>query len=161
MSTHANPRDIARAFEESGCGWLLKTPDINALLDQVAQEIDVFFVAHAKRYGVENRPDPFSLLDTNPTKAAAFFQTLAGAPITTDMRVMVWELIMGAQIQSLEFHYSDASKTSIRIVLGPHRSCSNAEYSSKSLWDFQIFRHMGLLSIDGKPILDGYYATLE
>jgi len=151
--------EIARALEQSGRGWRLSTPDRDAYLHQVAQQIDEFVQAYQGRFGDGDPPDPFRLLQDNPEKAAAFFQTLAGRPISVPMRVMVWEIMFGAEITALDFHYRSTGVAELRVTLDEsHRSMPEQIFTSEDPRDFRIFRHIGLLTVNNRAVLDGYYA---
>ena len=162
MSASTEPSEVARAFEMTGGGWVLEMSDRDDIIGQVAREIDEFIAAHKSRFGDEGPSDPFELLEANPSKAAAFFQTFTGATISTEMRVMVWEVLLGADILAVEFDHDRRRGTRLRVTLNSsRRSPREQSYASDNLWDFQIFRHFGLLGVDGVPILDGYYALSE
>lgn len=162
MNASTEPDEVAEAFKKTGGAWILEMSDRGAILDQVAKEIDEFIAAHKARFGNEGPSNPFVLLEANPSKAAAFFQTFTGATISTEMRVMVWEVLLGADILAVEFDHDCRRGTRLRVTLNSsRRSPREQAYASDNLWDFQVFRHFGLLGVDGVPILDGYYALSE
>lgn len=152
MSQATNPKDVARAFKLSGCSWVLHMVDHTTLLQQAAHEIDEFIETCRARYG--EVPDPFSLLEQNPSKGAAFFRIFVGVPITLDIRVLVWRLLLGASICSFSLQYRRGQQPQIRVELEEEHG---RPFESHSLWDFQALRNLGVLAIDGTPILDGYY----
>jgi hypothetical protein len=150
-----NPADVADAFEKSGCGWILKYADRQQLLDSVAQEIDEFLLAYERRF--DEAPKPFELLKENPPKAAAFFQAFAGARISLEMRIGIWRILLGSEIVEVHFDYSRDQGTDFRVAIQTPYG-DREEYSSQSLWDSAILRHLGILAVGGNPTLYGYYA---
>ena len=157
METNTNPDDLARALERSGCSWVLGRSDRDATLRRVAAEIDKFLGAFSTRYSGEDPPDPFALLDANPSKGAAFFQTFTRTPISVAMRVLVWKLILGDEIDALHVEYRRGRPAVIRVALAGNP----VAFDSDNLWDFQVLRNLGLLAIDGMPVLDGYHAIAD
>jgi hypothetical protein len=160
IRTSTNPNKVATAFESTGCTWVLKRSDRDVILAQAAREIDEFIAAYTERFKGAEPPDPFALVEANPDKAAAFFQTFTGVLISAEIRVMAWQLIMGWEINSVQFSYDRGKEASFRIDLDspPPLPVQTERFESRNLWDYQVFRHIGLLAINGKPILDGYYA---
>lgn len=151
-----DPADVAAAFEKSGCGWVLKYVDRQQLLESVAQEIDEFRSEYNRRY--RETPDPFLLLRENPLKAAAFFQAFTGARISLEMRILIWRILLGSEILAVHFDYAKDRGTDFRVVIRAPYGGDREEYSSNSLWDSAILRHLGILAVGGQPTLYGYYA---
>jgi hypothetical protein len=150
-----DPADVAVAFEKCGCGWVLKYPDRQQLLDTVAHEIDEFRSEYHRRF--KETPDPFALLRENAMKAAAFFQAFAGARISLEMRIMIWRILLGSEILAVHFDYAKDRDTDFRVAIQTPYG-NREEYSGKSLWDSAILRHLGILAVGGQPTLYGYYA---
>jgi hypothetical protein len=159
MKKRTTANAVGQAFQETGSGWVLRFDDRDAILAQAAREIDEFIAAYRERFG--ETPDPFALLEANPAKAAAFFQTFTGAAISIEMRLMIWMVIHGAEFVELHFAYRGPGVAEIRVVILPPggRQTEPEVFKSADLWDFQVLRHIGLLAVDGVPILDGYYAA--
>jgi hypothetical protein len=147
---------VADAFQRTGCAWILADPrQRDRILAGVTREIDEFIAAYAHRFHAT--PDPFRLLEENPTKAAAFFQSVTGAPHSIDMRLLIWHLLSGADIVSVSFSYQKGGETML-VVRTETAYGEPAEFTSRDPWDFRLFRHIGILGIGDRPILDGYYA---
>lgn len=158
MSTPTEPAEVERAFMETGNGWILNMAGRGAILKQVAREIDEFIIEYKRRFG--NPPDPFALLDENPVKAAGFFELYTNPPISMDMRVAVWQLIHGADIHSVQFAYDRDRGTELVIKLTSGRRRTLEEYRGDSLADFVVIKHIGVLTLNGREVLDGYYPSI-
>jgi hypothetical protein len=156
MPRHTSTEAVERAFDATGCGWILEMSARESILKQVALELDEFIEEYTRRFN--QAPDPFGLIDENPQKAAAFFETFTNPPISLEMRLAVWRLIIGADIEAVRFDYRKGQGLEFVIQLAFRRSDPEL-YRGESLWDFEVLRHIGILSVDGKPILDGYYAS--
>ena len=146
---------VAEAFEKTGNGWILTDSQRDRILAAVAQEIDKFVADYARRFHVT--PEPFRLLEDNPPKAAAFFQSFVGPPHSVDVRLLIWHLLAGADIASVRFSYERGGESSI-IVRTETPYGESAEFTSNNVWDFSLFRHIGLLGMDDVATLAGYYA---
>ena len=155
MATTTEMDAIERAFARTGNRWILGGERREEVLGGVAEEVSGFVDFYKEHYG--EIVNPFALIDINPDKAAAFFELYTNPPISIEMRVVVWRLIHGADIQSVRFNYDRDEGTELVITLieRGHRE----EYRSDRLEDFEAIRHIGTLTIDGKEILDGYYAS--
>lgn len=160
METQTGPKNlenIAHALEQSGCSWVLSMSDRDSLLHVTARELADFLAEYKRRFATGATPDPFALLDANPSKGTAFFRTFVGATISVAMRVLVWRLLVGEEIDSLVIQYHRGQAAQIRIVMRG----DSEPYESNSLWDFQVIRNLGLLSIDGMPFFDGYFVPID
>ena len=159
MSGQTDQAKIADAFERSGCGWILKYPDRKEILAGVAQQIGEFISEYSRRF--KETPDPFALLDQNPPNGAAFFQAFSGAKLSLDMRIMIWRMLLGSEILAVQFHYTRDQDAELRISIRSPYGDPEPDYCSKNLWDFAVLRHLGILTVNGNPVLDGYYALRQ
>jgi hypothetical protein len=161
------PAKIEEAFRKSDCSWILDYPQDNpqrdALLNAVAKEIDEFKEAYHRRFG--RWPDPFELLNENKDKATAFFEIFSGPPLSIDARVLIWRLIEGAEIRAVEVRYERKKPFYARITVGERgvtigeRGGSDENFETTHPWDFTILRHLGMLTVSGNLVLEGYYAS--
>ncbi len=150
------PQRVASALEKAGCSWMLRWTDRDAALQRIGELQGEFAAEYERRY--HERPDALALAQQNPVKAAAFFQALGGRPLSLEMRILAWRLILGSEILRLDFSYARDGGTEIRVTVRSPCDVAQGEFSSDSLWDFAVLRHLGMLTIDGKPVLDGYFA---
>jgi hypothetical protein len=156
MPTRTEPAEVERALRRTETGWFLGREGQYELIGEIATQIDEFINEYKKRYNLT--PDPFGLLDENPNKAAAFFELYTNPPISMDMRIAVWELINGADIEFIQFTYARDQEASLVIrLITPHQPAA-IEYTGSTLRDFKVTRHFGTLSVGGQEIFDGYYA---
>jgi hypothetical protein len=147
---------LADALQKSGCGWILQFEDRDITLQIVAEALNEFIEKYIKRFS--DTPDPFRLLENNPAKGKAFFQVLSGAHVSSDMLLAIWRIFEGAEIHSINFEYQRTEKFGLRIILKMPYDEIMEEYKSNELRDFRILRHLGTLTIDGTPVLEGFYA---
>ena len=161
MNTPTEPAQIEEAFKNTDCEWILddsatSAADRGKLLIAVAAEIDEFCDEYEKRFA--ERPDPFDLLAENRDKGAAFFEMFSGPPLSVDMRILIWRILRGLEIRTIELNYDKREKKfAARIVIGT-RDGDDEVYRSDHPWDFTLLRHLGMLTIDGRLVLDGYFA---
>jgi hypothetical protein len=145
---------VADAFKKTDSAWILDDPKSEQILIGVAREIDEFIQAYVQRFHVT--PDPFRLLTENPPKAAAFFQSFTGPPHSIEIRLLIWHLLTGADIVSVNFSYQKHGEIKM-LVRTETPYGESEEFASSDLWDFRLFRHIGVLSVGEQPMLDGYY----
>jgi hypothetical protein len=97
------------------------------------------------------------LLAVNPLIGAAFFQfdTLW---LSTELKVMVWRILLGCENIRVEFRYQAGQKPSLKVTLRPPYGQGEEEYTGREPADFLALRHFGSSSIDDQLFLQGYYA---
>ena len=149
------PEQVADAFRRTGSGWILDDPQRDRILAGVAREIDEFVASYRQRF--HDTPQPFDLVERNVTKATAFFQAFVGPPHSIEVRMMIWRVLVGADIVSVRFDYTRGAPPQLAIVTATPYG-ERDEFRSDNLWDFRVMRHIGILGVDGQAILDGYYA---
>ena len=66
---------------------------------------------------------------------------------------------MERTLSSVRLEYDRDRRTDLVITLTNGGRHAREEYRGSSLGDFEVIRHFGVLSIGGKEILDGYYAS--
>ena len=79
------------------------------------------------------------------------------------MRLMIWRVLAGARIASVDLKYTRLKEARLRIVLNkrPATTSENQNeevFESDNLWDFQLLQHFAMLALNGKPILEGFFA---
>ncbi len=174
MANHVDVDRVAQAFERTGCGWVLKRDDRDELLAWAARELDEFMAGYTREFGEAPNPDPFSLLDENPSEAAAFFQTFAGPPLSPRMRITIWRIVTGADIVAFRFDYrrndgresrnSDGSipffHSDFDLSIITKFGYEEIPYicDSRRPEDLRIIRNVGVLIFGDIPILAGYLA---
>ncbi len=154
------PARVQEAFSLADCDWILEYPkeqeQRHLLLEVVAKEIDEFREAFNQRF--RRLPDPFDLINDNTEKATAFFEIFGGPPLSVDIRILIWRLIEGAEIREIDVRYERKRPFSARFVIG-NRGSVDEIYETNHPWDFTVLRHLGMLTVDGKLVLEGYYAS--
>lgn len=160
MSTNP-PTNLEEAIRQSGEGWLIDwfSPPSEAMnhILRILSEVDQRAIA---RLG-GNAPtvSDSSLLTEykrNPQKVKGFFQAL-GAARDPEMLLMAWRIIQGMEIKTIELSYFRQKSFDVRVVLESPDGEEDEVYTSKNINDFKLFRHIGILEIDARPVFDGFY----
>jgi len=132
-------------------------------MSQIARDYQKKFAGADAAPSLPKQLDKWFALDeyaANPHKTRAFFQAYASY-CSPEMLIMVWRVLLGASIKSVELNYNDGGQiTSFSLsisIVAPQ--CQNLEsYSSTKIADASVLRHLGIMEIDNKPIFDGFYA---
>ena len=93
----------------------------------------------------------------NPQKVRGFFQAL-GLSSTPEMLLMVWRILQGMDIKTVELQYARQDSFRLGVILESPYGEEDAPYSSDNISDFALFRHIGILEIGDQPVFDGFYA---
>jgi len=117
-------------------------------------------LAHLRRLLADAKLTPEDLLNEykhNPHKVRAFLQVLATA--SPRMLVMVWRILHGMQVASVEMEYQARSKFHLRVRLSsPDDPAGTEQYESTDIDDAVVLRHLGVMKMNGHPFFDGFYA---
>ena len=168
----AEEESFREVLRETGMKWLLSwatTPEEG--LARFLEKMDEFCAEYNRRFSNPGAPATLpqricrrTILEEHardPRNVRAFLQAYASS-CTPCMLVMVWRVLWGAEIRGAELRYEEASREKpfcLRVVLqAPHEEIPDPPYESADLHDFTVLRHFGLLGIDGRFILDGFYA---
>jgi hypothetical protein len=127
------------------------------LLDEAAQN-------HASKFRSvvpASRPPSLETLvemyNDNPHKAKVFLQALDSAS-TPDMLVMVWQILMGDSIKSVDMKYEEGGAFRLEVVLEDCVTGNLSRYESRSLDDAALVRHFGIMKMGDHWLFDGFYA---
>jgi hypothetical protein len=145
---------LANLLEQSGLGWLL-AEDRDARLEQIGREVSETSAEITKRLG----NPPVRLLDEMQQDTAALkpLIQLFGSPTSTSTKAMVYCVLRGMEIQSLSFTYESKRQVSLEVVLADGVTGQKHEFSSNVVWDAEVLRHLGIMTMGEKPLLYGFY----
>ena len=73
------------------------------------------------------------------------------------MLLMAWRIIQGMEIRDVQLSYQRQQSFSFRVVLESPDGEQDPPYDSTNIQDFALFRHVGILEIDRRPVFDGFY----
>jgi hypothetical protein len=125
-------------------------------LEQIRRDLNQFVKEYKKRFPEEEKPDPFALLDANPTKAGAFFH-LDTLLASLEMKIMIWRILIGFEIDQVDLAYKAGKKMSLRFVLRcPGRDAEH--YETENSADLRVLRHFSLTAVNESYVFQGYYA---
>lgn len=162
MSEQAN-QSLEQLIRNIGGAWMLdafKTPEeaylyFSDLLQPVEQ-------LARQRFGQEVLGLSAQALGTaygrSPHKVRAFIQAM-GESNSAEMLIMVWRILQGMEIQHLEMKYVLSSEFSLAVTLRSPYGEPDETYHSDNIDDAALVRHFGVMKIDERPILDGFYAA--
>jgi len=160
MST-SSPATLEEVIRQSGEGWLIDSfaPPEKAIehIRQTLAEVQ----AEAQRRLGDRAPhiSEATLLDEyprNPLHVRAFLQAFAGTR-TPEMLLMVWRILRGMEVREVRMSYLRQQSFEIRVVLESPAGEQDEPYTSTSIHDFALFRHIGIIEIGGAPVFAGFY----
>ncbi len=70
---------------------------------------------------------------------------------------MIYCLLQGAQVRSLQVNYEYCHSATLRVEVEVTPG-ETLPFESTELWDFEALRHFGLMKMGNKPVVDGYYS---
>ena len=74
------------------------------------------------------------------------------------MLVMVWRILHGDLIQSIEMKYAQKSEFRLDVTLEDPESGQTSRYQSLDIDDAALVRHFGIMKMSDLPLFDGFYA---
>jgi hypothetical protein len=153
--TNTDTETLAGLLEQSGVGWLLaESRDIR--LEQIGREIDETAQEIARRLPLPGL-DLLAEIRADPRGLEPLIQLFA-SPTSTEMRAMVYCVLRGMEISAIEFAYQIKSTVSLRVELEHNVTGEKLTFCSAVVWDAEILRHIGIMTIGKQPLLHGFYA---
>jgi len=153
---------LEAVIRAAGEAWLIDwytppnqaIPHLRLMLEQADERLLNRFGPDAPRLTGE------SLLrehQANPHKVRALLQVL-GSVASPDILVMVWRILQGMNIASIQMEYDQERVFRLRVTLSSSYDQAIAEhYESTDIDDAVVLRHFGIMKMDDKPCFDGFY----
>jgi len=159
MTAVADKTRLKEALEKSGSGWIFGYwgEEAEKHLKKLAADLGSFQREYKRRF--KETPDVFALVDVNPPKAAAFFH-LDSLRASREMKILIWRLMLGADIEQIDLKYKAGKVFALRITLIAPCDVEEEdkeEYVTTSTSDFRVLRHFGLIGVEGGFEIQGYY----
>lgn len=156
------PTTLEAAIRQSGEGWLIDhhaPPEkamgrIRQTIIDVQKEATQHLGTSAPTISEESLLQDYQ---TRPIQVRAFFQALGGSR-SPQMLLLVWRIIQGMEIESVQINYRRQTSFEATVILRSPYGEADPPYHSNQINDFALFRNIGLLEIDARPVMDGYYA---
>ena len=92
----------------------------------------------------------------HPGQVKGFFQAI-GVTRTPVMLLMVWRIVQGMEIKEVQMSYRLKEEFRLRVILESPYGDLDLPYESSEVNDFALFRHIGIMTIGDRPVLDGFY----
>jgi len=140
---------------EANLGWLLNQaqPD---LLPHLLAEVDTLSDTLTAALG--GKHDVFAEMDTDPRTLTPLIQLFA-SPTTSRMRAAAYCVLRGMSVKTVLLEYELQTKVSLSIVVEETSTGKTYTFDSNTIWDIEILRHMGIMTLSKKPVLAGFYAS--
>lgn len=155
MSTTDDLDRLGDLLQECGVGWLLdesRDERLRAVLSEIgalASEINGRMPSRRVNVLEEMLAEPVAL--------RPLVQMLA-SPTSIQMRAMAYCVLRGLDIKEVHLAYKRKDSVSLVVVLEDPATEAELRFESSDVWDVATLRHMGILALAGKPILQGFYA---
>lgn len=152
---------LERLLRDCELGWMIDwydppdqaLPHLREVLAEATAEYRRRLGEGAPRFDEETLAGEY---DQNPHKLRAFLQAL-GSTRSAPMLVLVWRIMQGATIQAVELTYEAKVSFRLRIVLTSSYDGRQDVYESTDINDAALLRHLGITTVEGKPLFDGFY----
>ena len=145
---------LAELLEASGVGWLL-AESRDERLAKIAQEIAKVSSELSRLLSAE--VDVWREMRDDPAALKPLVQMFA-SPTSCIMRAMVFCVLRGMNIESIDFCYRSRQSVSLNVTLQHDVTGERYPFRSRLVWDVEILRHLGIMKMGDKPILHGFYA---
>ena len=73
------------------------------------------------------------------------------------MLAMVWRRLQGMEVGEVEMKYTLQKQFMLRVKLLSPDDGRVESYASDDIDDATVFRHLGIMKMDGRPVFDGFY----
>ncbi|MBI4817408.1 MAG: hypothetical protein HY791_14195 [Deltaproteobacteria bacterium] len=143
-------------FKEADVGFVFAGVDAvecSHRIERELAEVDSFYL---ERIGQALQPPLSHAVFEQFDKLRPLIQTFA-APITTEMRAMVFCVLDGARVSEIQFEYVFMQDLKLRVTL-EYGEYGAIVFRSTDALDVEILRHFGIMKVSGLPVIDGYYS---
>jgi hypothetical protein len=152
---------LEELVRQAGEGWLLdgQSPREGAVarLRAVLADADAHLRATAGAGGPGIDEESLRAeFERSPHKARAFLQAV-GETESPGMLAMVWRLLQGMEVGEVEMKYTLQKQFMLRVKLLSPDDGRVESYASDDIDDATVFRHLGIMKMDGRPVFDGFY----
>jgi len=142
-------------LKKSGFEWILEQGNRDELLEQIASDIKTLSDEIDRRI-LNKKTDLFMELLNEPMELKPLIQLLA-SPTSNEMRVMAYCVLRGMEIENIEFSYSAAKSIQLTVRILDNVNGKEHSFHSNVVWDVEILKQLGIMSLNKKPILEGFY----
>jgi hypothetical protein len=154
------PQDLEQLIRACGEDWLIDSfsPKEKAVAN--LKEVLKAASSEANRRGLPIRLSEQDLVSAYKAYAGqvdAFLQAL-GATREPAMLVMVWRIIQGMTISQIRMEYENGKSFKLSVELTSPYGEPSEQYDSININDAALLRHLGIMTMDNKPLFDGFYA---
>ena len=160
--TAEQPHDLEQLIRMCDEGWIIDcfSPKDEAI-QRLRQALEAA-TAEANQRGLSIDFTEESLIASHEKYSAqveAFLQAL-GTTRNPVMLVMVWRILQGWKILRVSMRYDENQAVfGLEVVLANSPYDTQEEiYESTDIGDAALLRHFGVMTMDNKPIFDGFYA---
>jgi len=159
--TPNQPNDLEQLIRMCGEGWIIDCffPKEEAV-QRLYQTLEAA-TAEANRRGLSLEFTEKSLVasyEKHSAQVNAFLQAL-GTTRNPVMLVMVWRIFQGQKISRVAMRYDEAqAEFRLEVTLANPYGTQEETYKSTDIGDAALLRHFGIMTMDDKPIFDGFYA---
>jgi hypothetical protein len=163
MSPEA-PAVLERLLRSNGLGWLIdertNPGQANQLVPRILRQLEQVETKYRERTGITVSFSPETLeteAAQNPHKVRAFLQAMRGT--SPEMLVMVWRILQGLSIRSVDLKYREREEFSLTVTLarGEGAQGTAEEYRSQDIFDAPLLRHFGYGTVCDQPLFEGFY----
>jgi hypothetical protein len=152
--------ELERAIRDLDEGWLIDdfVPPVAAMqhlglllsqVEELARLRDEVHLAFPSAEALLKR------CATNPSRVKAFFQCLGGKK-SPEILLMVWRVLEGWLMTDVQVSYRARDHFEVSVVLESPEGATSPPYRSSNVFDFDVFRHVLLMEVDGRPQFDGF-----
>jgi hypothetical protein len=155
--TNARIAELSKLLSQSNVGWLLEEY-ADQRLAQILEEIDE--LSSLLTSELRAPCEVLSEMGAEPGVLKPLIQLFA-TPTTTPMRAAAYCIIRGMDVKSIRLAYEHKLSLHLSITVEDVVTGETHAFSSSAVYDVEILRHMGIMTLSGKPILTGFYAFLD
>jgi hypothetical protein len=166
MSPKAPAVVLERLLLNNGLGWLIDEQtnpgQATQLVPKLLERLEQVETKYLERIGVTVHFSPEALeteATQNPHKVRAFLQAMR-VSTSPDMLVMVWRILQGLSIHSVDLKYREGQEFSLTVILARAEGAQEQdreEYRSRNIFDARLIRHFGYGIICDQPLFEGFY----
>lgn len=159
-STDNRKENILKLLSDCNLGWFLCDAERYAeRVKGIEDKLESFSQLVKSKNGIE-LSDPLGEFLKHQDSMKPLVQMLV-SPVTVEMLVMAYFVMIGMDVKKVNLEYELEERVNLSVVLEDSGKMKEHKFESNSIWDLEVLGHFGIMKVNEKPILNGFYAYMS
>lgn len=146
---------ILEIIEKGNINWILKQEEQDVLISKIF--IEIKNLEFEIEQFISKKIDLCSEMSKEAISLKPLIQMFA-LPTSKKMKAMAYCVLRGMEIEKIEFSYVAKESIFLSLTIKDVVNEKSHKFESNIIWDLEILKHFGMVTLNKKPLLQGFYA---